>query len=100
VERVGGLTSLEEVMLASLQSRGVQFRTQVPTRSGFVLDFLIGSSLVIEVDGPCHNGSKNRRRDRFRDKILKSNGYQIHRLSYKKIDQIDEWLDGVIGPPL
>lgn len=91
---------MEEVMLKALQSRGVKFRTQVPTRSGFVLDFVIDDRIVIETDGPCHDGSKNRRRDRFRDKILRAGGYEVHRLSYKKIDDIDGWLDEVIGPPL
>lgn len=100
LERVGGLTSLEEVMLKALQSRGVKFRTQVPTKSGFVLDFLVGDRLVIETDGPCHNSSKSRHRDYARDKILRSNGYEVHRLSYKNIDKIDGWLDEVLGPPL
>lgn len=98
-ERVGGLTSLEEEMLNALQSRGVKFRTQVPTRSGFVLDFLVGENIVIEVDGPCHDGSKNKRRDRARDRILQKNGYTVHRLGYKRIESADAWLDEILGPP-
>ncbi len=102
-DKVGGLTSLEEVMLIALQSRGVKFRTQVPTKSGFVLDFLVGENIAIETDGPCHNSPKARRRDYARDKILRSNGYEVHRLSYKNmqdINLVDEWLDSVLGPPL
>lgn len=100
-EKVGGLTSLEEVMLKALQLRGVKFRTQVPTRSGFVLDFLINDRIIIETDGPCHDGSKNRRRDRFRDKILRGSGYKVHRLNYKNMqspEEIDQWLDSILGP--
>jgi very-short-patch-repair endonuclease len=103
VEKVGGLTSLEEVMLKALQSRGAKFRTQVPTRSGFVLDFLIGDTLVIETDGPCHSSSRNKKRDRFRDKILRQNGYKVLRISYKTINdpqKFDNWLNSVLGPPL
>ncbi|MDD3984241.1 MAG: DUF559 domain-containing protein [Aliarcobacter sp.] len=94
-------TSLELLMIQALEKRGINFRSQVPTRSGFVLDFLIGESLVIEVDGPCHDGSKNKRRDRGRDRILRIGGYKVHRLSYKRMqtpEEIDRWLDEVFGP--
>jgi very-short-patch-repair endonuclease len=94
-------TSLELLMIQALENRGVSFRSQVPTRSGFVLDFLIGDDLVIETDGPCHDGSKNKKRDRARDRILKIGGYKVHRLSYKNMqspEEIDQWLDSVLGP--
>lgn len=102
-ELVGGLTSLEEIMLDALLPRGIYFRVQVPTSSGFVLDFLVNDRVVIEVDGPCHNSSKARKRDRFRDRILKSQGYEVHRLSYKNMqtpESVNQWLDSVLGPPL
>ena len=89
-------TSLEEVVIKELKKRGISFRSQVPTRTGFVLDFLIGKNLVIEADGPCHDGSKNKRRDRFRDKILTQSGYDVHRISYKVISdtkKFENWLD-------
>jgi very-short-patch-repair endonuclease len=89
-------TSLEEVVIKELENRGIKFRSQVPTRTGFVLDFLIGKNLVIEADGPCHDGSKNKRRDRFRDKILTQSGYDVHRISYKVIsdpEKFKNWLD-------
>jgi len=103
-EMVGDdLTSLEVVMLNALRPRGIDFRVQVPTSTGFVLDFLVDDRVVIEVDGPCHNSSKARKRDRFRDRILKSQGYEVHRLSYKHMqtsEEVDKWLDAVLGPPL
>ena len=91
-------TSLEKIVIDALVSRGVHFRTQVPTRSGFVLDFLISPNIVIESDGPCHDGSNNKRRDRFRDKILKINGYNVHRIDYRDIENgnLDEFLDGIL----
>lgn len=79
-------TSLEKLVIDALEARNVSFRSQVPTRSGFVLDFLIAPNVVIEADGPCHDGSKNRRRDRFRDKILTDTGYKVYRLSYHLIE--------------
>jgi len=94
------LTSLEELMVDALKSRGVVFRAQVPTRSGFVLDFLIGDHLVIETDGPCHDGSKNKKRDRARDRILKIGGYKVCRIGYKMMndqEKFNAWLDKVIG---
>ena len=76
-------TSLEIELIQELESRNIEFRTQVPTRSGFVLDILIPPNIVIEADGPCHDSSKNKKRDRFRDRILKKSGYTVFRLSYK-----------------
>lgn len=78
-------TSLEEILATELKSRGIEFLEQHPTRSGFVLDFVVAPNIVLEADGPCHDGSKNRRRDRFRDRILKNEGWKVFRLSYQLI---------------
>ena len=78
-------TSLEEIVANELKSRNIPFLEQHPTRSGFVLDFVIAPNVVLEADGPCHDGSKNRRRDRFRDRILKNEGWKVYRLGYKLI---------------
>ena len=78
-------TSLEELVAHELESRQIEFLEQHPTRSGFVLDFVIAPNIVIEADGPCHDGSKNRRRDRFRDRILKNEGWKVFRLGYELI---------------
>lgn len=82
-------TSLELLVISALEARNMCFRSQVPTRSGFVLDFLIAPNIVLEADGPCHDGSRNRRRDRFRDKILKDGGYKVHRLPYTLIEDAE-----------
>jgi len=79
-------TSLELIVREALKSRNIQFLEQVPTRSGFVLDFLVGEHLVIEVDGPCHDSSKSRKRDRFRDRILRNEGYKVYRMNYSTIN--------------
>lgn len=79
-------TDIEEMLANALQDRGISFLEQHPTRSGFVLDFVIAPNIVLEADGPCHDGSKNRRRDRFRDRILKNEGWNVFRLSYQLIN--------------
>ena len=92
-------TSLEVLLIEALQAREVIFRSQVPTRTGFVLDFLIAPNIVLEADGPCHDGSKNRKRDRARDRILKKSGYVVHRLPYTLIEdreKLDARLDEIL----
>ena len=92
-------TSLEVLLIEALQAREVIFRSQVPTRTGFVLDFLIAPNIVLEADGPCHDGSKNRKRDRARDRILKKSGYVVHRLPYTLIEdreKLDARLDDIL----
>lgn len=92
-------TSLEVLLIEALQAREVVFRSQVPTRTGFVLDFLIAPNIVLEADGPCHDGSKNRKRDRARDRILKQSGYAVYRLPYTLIEdreKLDARLDDIL----
>lgn len=80
-------TCLEERMYGYLISFGLKensnegFVEQFPTRSGFVLDFALkNAKLVLETDGALfHNSSKQRKRDRFRDRQLKIEGWEVIR---------------------
>jgi len=93
-------TSLELVLFNLLKSKNLEFIEQYPTRSGFVLDFVIPPNFVIETDGPCHDSSKSKRRDRFRDKILKIEGWKVYRINYKYFydpDILNEKLDKILG---
>lgn len=93
-------TSLERVLFNFLKSRNIEFIEQYSTRSGFVLDFVIPPNNVIETDGPCHNSSKAKKHDRFRDKILKNEGWKIYRIHYKyfyDFDILNEKLDKILG---
>ena len=93
-------TSLELVLSNLLRSRNIEFVEQYSTRSGFVLDFVIPPNFVIETDGPCHDGSKAKKRDRFRDKILRNEGWEIYRIHYKYFydsDILNEKLDKILG---
>jgi very-short-patch-repair endonuclease len=93
-------TSLEQVLSDLLKQRKIEFVEQYPTKSGFVLDFIISPNFVIETDGPCHNSSKSKKHDKFRDKILKTEGYIIYRINYKyfyDMDLLNEKLDKILG---
>ncbi len=75
-------TDLEQVVADLLKSKGIEFIEQYPTTSGFVLDFVISPNIVLEADGPCHDASKAKKRDWFRTKCLKLEGWKVYRLPY------------------
>jgi very-short-patch-repair endonuclease len=93
-------SSLEQILSDILKSKNIEFVEQYPTKSGFVLDFVIPPNFVIETDGPCHNSSKSKKRDRFRDKILKVEGWKIYRINYKyfyDMDLLNNQLDKILS---
>jgi very-short-patch-repair endonuclease len=79
-------TCLEERMFNILTSLGIDFAEQVSTRSGFVLDFAIyvdraaNKKIAIETDGgPWHSSKAQKKRDGFRDMILRREGWTVIR---------------------
>jgi very-short-patch-repair endonuclease len=92
-------TNLEEIVAAELTRRQVPFIEQFPTETGFVLDFVVSPNIVIEADGPSHDGSRNKRRDWFRDKCLLNEGWKVFRIKYKAIEKpalLKIALDGIL----
>jgi very-short-patch-repair endonuclease len=79
-------TDLEQIVFDLLKSKGIDFVEQYPTSSGFVLDFVVGPDICIEADGPCHDSSKAKKRDWFRTKCLKLEGWKVYRLGYELIN--------------
>ena len=79
-------TDLEQIVAEALGAKGLEFVEQYPTSSGFVLDFVLSPNIVLEVDGPCHDSSKSKRRDWFRTKCLIMEGWKVYRLGYKLIN--------------
>ncbi len=93
-------TDLEQIVFDLLKSKGIDFIEQYPTTSGFVLDFVVSPNIVIEADGPCHDSSKAKRRDWFRTKCLKLEGWKIHRIGYKTIndhERLEHRLDEILA---
>lgn len=79
-------TSLERKMENILSSLSLDFVEQVSTRSGFVIDFAIylddsrERKIAIETDGSnWHNTPQAKKRDRFRDMILRKEGWVVIR---------------------
>ena len=79
-------TCLEERMFNILTEMGIEFQEQESTRSGFVIDFTIyvdraqNKKIAIETDGSMwHNSPKQRKRDNFRDMLLRKGGWTVIR---------------------
>ena len=79
-------TCLEEKMYTILSSLHIDFTEQVSTRSGFIIDFAIyidrkaNRKIALEVDGSqWHTKPQQRKRDAFRDRILRKEGWTVIR---------------------
>lgn len=69
-----------------LRARGVRLRPQVEIPGVGRVDFLIGTSLVVEVDSRGHHTDPAAyERDRVRDQKLHSLGYRVIRLTYEQV---------------
>ena len=65
--------------LKTLRREGFHFRRQAPVR-GYYLDFVCFSHrLIIEVDGASHEAEDGARRDRIRDAVFASEGFETLR---------------------
>jgi very-short-patch-repair endonuclease len=70
-----------------LQRRILTFEQFYPVRSGFILDFAFPEQkLGVECDGEKWHPPNNRK-DRFRDWILKRDGWKILRFKEKQINE-------------
>ena len=92
---IRNVTDIEKIMQDELEKRKLEFRPEFPTRSGFLLDFaFIKEKLGIECDGEFWH---NKKRDSYRDLILKRGGWKIMRFPGKQIkDNIEQCVDEVV----
>lgn len=82
-------SSLETVFHVRLSAWGVRLRSQVQL-AGHPVDFLIGTHLVVQVDGwSFHSSSADRTRDLAHDAQLRLRGYTVLRYSYAQV--IYDW---------
>jgi len=90
--RVYQPTSLEKSVEIVLQKLGLDYATQFPARTGYVLDFAVwhnGHKIDIEVDGPFHDTPDARKRDAFRTLMLKREGWKVVRIHHSEMDRAE-----------
>ncbi|HHF52949.1 MAG TPA: DUF559 domain-containing protein [candidate division WOR-3 bacterium] len=81
------LTSLEKRAKQILDELGVNYIEQYPTRLGFIIDFAIpDKKIAIEVDGK--HWHKDKKRDRFRDWMLRRAGWKVIRINEDEIKNL------------
>ena len=80
-------TNLEEKAEIVLKELDIKFIPQYPVRSGFVLDFAVflnEKRIDLEIDGHrWHTDKKARKRDNFRNYMLRRDGWEIFRVREK-----------------
>ena len=83
-------SGLESIVRAWLIDRGIPFILHPSVAGVGEVDFVVGSSLIIETDGrPGHDDADGRRRDYRRDTASASRGYITVRLNYAQV--MFEW---------
>ena len=81
------LTSLEKRAKQILDELGVNYIEQYSTRLGFIIDFAIPEKkIAIEVDGK--HWHENKKKDRFRDWMLKRAGWKVVRIDEDEIENL------------
>ena len=85
-------TNLEEMAEDLLIELGVAFVPQYPVRSGYLLDFAIflsdGRRIDLETDGfAWHSSKRAKKRDNFRNYMLRREGWEIYRVREKFFDE-------------
>lgn len=78
-------TTLELLFARACEMRGVSFKAQVPI-GDYIVDFLIGERVIVEVDGWQHRlFAEQRERDRVRDEWFVSHGYVVFRFTGQQL---------------
>jgi very-short-patch-repair endonuclease len=83
-------SGIETLTRVRLQRLGIMPRLQVPIRGIGRVDMLVGSGLVIELDGSEHHAGPDAfEADRRRDAALNALGYRVLRFSYRQV--VRDW---------
>jgi very-short-patch-repair endonuclease len=72
-------SKVESIFYDLLVDNQVSFKFQYQI-GPYRVDYLIGDSLVIELDGPLHSAEKQKKHDENKDKYLGKMGYHVLRL--------------------
>lgn len=90
-------TNIEEKVRDYLDDKDKEYEFQFPTRTGFVIDFvLVDKKIAIEVDGiHWHSSDKAKKHDKFKDYMLKREGWKVIRIEEEEIDNLDSLLSSI-----
>ena len=85
-------TNLEEKAEDLLKELGVTFIPQFPSRLGYLLDFAVflsnGRIIDLETDGHrWHSSKRAKKRDNFRNYMLRREGWKIYRVRERSFDE-------------
>lgn len=84
-------SGLESIVRFWLIQCGIPF-VHHASIAGLEVDFLVGDSLVLELDGGTHKTAEGFERDRQRDALLVSLGYVVLRFTYDRVmHHREEW---------
>lgn len=96
-------TNIERILRVELESRGyrkgIDFATQFPIKNSFILDFAFPEQKVaIEADGEAWHTSKDaRKRDNFKNYILKKKGWLVLRFWGEEIEnRVEDCVDMIV----
>lgn len=83
------LTSLEKKIEKALDLLNFYYVPQYSTRTGYIIDFALpNEKIAIETDGPCHDDPKQQKRDRFKDYMLRREGWKVIRIHWRLIEKM------------
>jgi very-short-patch-repair endonuclease len=96
-------TNIEQRFREALERRGlrkgIDFATQYPMRHSFILDFAFPEKkIAVEVDGrKWHSTSAAKKRDGFKNHVLKQHGWTVYRFWEEDIlERVDECVKQVL----
>jgi very-short-patch-repair endonuclease len=76
------MSDAEHLLAMELKRLGVPFKQQVPI-AGYIVDFVIGDNLVVEIEGLQH--LTNPEKEVTRLKSIEQKGYEVHRIDRIKV---------------
>jgi very-short-patch-repair endonuclease len=86
-------TRSETMLWSRLQREPHEWRPEVPTKYGCVLDFYCeAAQLAVEVDGGYHLNPKVARRDDWRDEYHRTLGIETKRFSAREVETDLDWV--------
>jgi len=92
-------SNLEQEVAKVLDGLGIAYAEQFPSRFGFNIDFAIftdNAKIALEVDGPCHDAKRRRRKDGFRTHLLRREGWSVYRVHYSEFESLERLKERII----